>query len=84
MGFPGGASVKEAACQCRRCKRGEFNPCVGKTPKEGNDNPLQYSCLDKSHGQRSLMGYSPQGHKELDTTEVTWPHEQSIIQNGLH
>ena len=30
------------------------------------------------------MGYSPQGHKELDTTEVTWPHEQSIIQNGLH
>ena len=30
---------------------------------------LQYSCLDNPHGQRSLVGYSPQGHKELDTTE---------------
>ena len=59
-------------------------PGLGRLPGEGNDNPLQYSCLDKSHGQRSLVGYSPQGHKELDTTEVTWPHEQSIIQNSLH
>ena len=30
MGFPGGASGKESACQCRRCKRGGFNPWVGK------------------------------------------------------
>ena len=30
---------------------------------------LQYSCQEKSHGQRSLMGNSPRGHKELDTTE---------------
>ena len=30
---------------------------------------LQYSCLEKSHEQRSLVGYSPWGHKELDTTE---------------
>jgi len=28
----------------------------------GNGNPLQYSCLGK--GQRSLVGYSPWGHKE--------------------
>ena len=35
----------------------------------GNDNPLQYSCLGKSHGQRSLVGYSPWGHKESETTE---------------
>ena len=35
----------------------------------GNGNPLQYSCLGKSQGQRSLAGYSPQGCKELDTTE---------------
>ena len=26
---------------------------------EGNGNPLQYSCLRKSHGQRSMVGYSP-------------------------
>ena len=36
---------------------------------EGNGNLLQYSCLGKSHGQRSLVGYRPWGHKELDTTE---------------
>ena len=32
-------------------------------------NPLQYSCLENPHGQRSLVGYSPWGHKESDTTE---------------
>ena len=31
--------------------------------------PLQYSCLQNPHGQRSLVGYSPWGHKELDMTE---------------
>jgi len=35
----------------------------------GNGNPLQYSCLENTHGQRSVVGYSPWGHKELDTTE---------------
>ena len=32
-------------------------------------NPLQYSCLENPHGQRSLVDYSPWGHKELDMTE---------------
>ena len=32
-------------------------------------HPLQYSCLKNLHGQRSLSGYSPWGHKESDTTE---------------
>ena len=36
---------------------------------EGNDTPLQYSHLEKSHGQRSLVGCSPWGHEESDTTE---------------
>ena len=39
--------------------------------EEETGSPLQYSCLENSHGQRSLVGYSPWGHKELDTTEVT-------------
>ena len=39
------------------------------SPEEGNGNPLQYSCLENPHGQRSLTGYSPWGHKESDTTE---------------
>ena len=36
---------------------------------EGNGTPLQNSCLEKSHGWRSLIGYSPWGRKESDTTE---------------
>ena len=43
-------------------------PGSGGTPGEGNGNPLQYSCLE-FHGQRSLVGYSPQGRKQSDTTE---------------
>ena len=38
----------------------------GRSPGGGHGNPLQYSCLEKSHGQRSLAGYSPWGHKESD------------------
>ena len=36
-------------------------PELGRSPREGNGNPLQYSCLEKSHGPRSLAGYSPCG-----------------------
>ena len=35
----------------------------------GHGNPLQNSCLENPHGQKSLAGYSPWGHKELDTIE---------------
>ena len=38
-------------------------------PRGGNGNPLQYSYLEKSHEQRSLVGYSPWDSKEWDTTE---------------
>ena len=44
-------------------------PGLGRSPGEGNGNPLQYYCLEKCHGQRSLLGYSLWGHKESDTTE---------------
>ena len=47
----------------------DANPGSGRSPGEGNGYPFQYSCLEKSHGQRSLLGYSPWGHKELDMTE---------------
>jgi len=41
-----------------------FIPGSGRSPGEGNGNPLQYSCL----AQRSLKGHTPWGHKESDTT----------------
>ena len=39
-------------------------------PGGGHGYPLQYSCLENPHGERSLAGYSPWGFKESDTTEV--------------
>ena len=47
-GFPGESSVKEPACQCRRCKRRRFDPRVGSSPGEGNGSPVQCSCLENS------------------------------------
>ena len=44
-------------------------PWLRRSPGEGNGNPLQYSCLEKSHKQRNLAGYSPEGGKELNMTE---------------
>ena len=41
----------------------------GSIPGVGNGNLLQYSCLEKFHGQKSLVGYSPWGHKELNVNE---------------
>ena len=38
-------------------------------PGGGHGNPLQYSCLQKPHGQMRLASYSAWGLKELDTTE---------------
>ena len=47
-------------------------------------NSLQYSCLGKSHGQRSLAGYGRWGHKDLDATEQhTHTSHCSIDLNGL-
>jgi len=43
-------------------------PGLGRSPRRGNGNPLQHSCL-KSYGQRSLVGYSPLGRNESDMTE---------------
>ena len=45
-GFPDGASGKEPTCQCGRRERWGFDPGLGRSPGEGNGNPLQYSCLE--------------------------------------
>ena len=64
VGFPGGSDDKE-------CNTGDLGsiPGLGRSPGGGHGNPLQYSCLENPHGQRSLAGCSPWGRKELDTTE---------------
>ena len=65
-GLSRGYSGKESACQCTRHG---FHSWLRKIPWRRKRNPLQYSCLENPHGQRSLVGYSPWGHIELDTTE---------------
>ena len=57
---PGGVSGKEPTCQLRRRERDSGSiPGSGRSLGVGNGNPLQYSCLENLHGQRSLVGYSP-------------------------
>ena len=53
-------------------------PGSGRSPGGGNGNPLQYFSPGKFHGQ-SLMGYSPWGCKESDTTEDTHQPPQSLF-----
>ena len=48
VGFPGGASGKESACRCRRHRAEGLIPGSGRSPGEGNSNPLQCSCLENS------------------------------------
>ena len=68
MGLPWWLSGIESACSARDL--GSI-PGLGRSPGGGHSNPLQYSCLENAHGQRSLVGYSPWGRKELDMTEAT-------------
>ena len=62
MGFPGGTSSKEHACDAGDVREdGSFNPWVrkGATP---------VFLPGESHGQRSLAGYSSWDRKESDMT----------------
>ena len=80
MVFPGGSDGKESAWNT-----GDLGsvPGLGRSTGRGHGNPLQYSCLENPHGQRSLTGYSPWDHKELDASErlsTAHPHEILIVQ----
>ena len=56
----------------------------GRSPGEGNSNPLQYSCLKKSHGYSGLTGYSPWGHRESEKTEQPNFHFQPFYGSTSH
>ena len=64
-GLPWWLSGKESACEFRRHG---FDPWVGKIPCRRKWQPTPVFLSGKSHGQRSLVGYSPQRCKELDIT----------------
>ena len=70
-GFPDGIVIKNPPAHAGDPRDAGSIPELGRSPGGGRGNPLQYSCLENPHGQRSLAGYSPRGRKESDTTEVT-------------
>ena len=63
----GDSDGKESACNV-----GELAliPGLGRSPKEGHGNPLQFSCLENPHGQRSLMSWELDTTKRLSTAHI--------------
>ena len=77
-GFPGGTVVKNPPATA---EDSGSNPGSGRSPWRRKQQPTPVFLPGESHEQRSLVGYSPLGHKESDTTErlnflsfiVPWP-----------
>ena len=67
LGFPGGLHGKESACNCWRPG---FDPCIGKIPWRREWQATPVFLPGESHGQKSLVGYSPWGCKESDMTST--------------
>ena len=69
------------------CNAGDTGliPGLERSPGGGHGNPLQYSCLENPHGQRSLAGHSPQDWKESDTAEQlsTAKHRRIRVREGV-
>ena len=88
LGFPGGASGKEPACQCWRPKRPGFDPCSGKDPRRKHGTPLQCSCLQKSLGRRAWqatahrLAQSQQHWRDLAARTVA-PLAAQAVKNPL-
>ena len=68
--FPGGAS-RESTCQCRRCG---FDTWIRKIPWNRKQQSSPVFLPGIFHGQRRQAGYSPRGHREVDTTERLTTH----------
>ena len=61
QGFPGGSGNPERICL--QCRKPGFDPKVGKIPWKGECLLTPVFLPVEFHGQRSLAGYSPRGHK---------------------
>ena len=68
-------------------RRPWFDPWVGKIPCSREWLPIPVFLPGEFHGQRSLVNYNPQGHKELDTTEeltLAYTGSNSAHRNTIH
>ena len=75
LGFPGKYSVNESACQFRRHRWSRFDPWVQKIPWRRKWQPTPVFLPGKFHRQRSLVGYSLWGHRELN---MNWAYTHPI------
>ena len=64
-----GSVVKNLPASARDTEDMSLSPGSGRSPGGGNGNLLHYFLPGESHGQRSLVGCSPRGHKKQHTTE---------------
>ena len=71
--FPGGLDGKASAYNVG--DPGSI-PGLGRSPGEGNGNPLQYSCLENPMDRGAWWATNPRGRKESDTTEATQQQQQ--------
>ena len=69
-------SGKKSACQCRKCR---FDPWIRKIPWRRKWQPTPVFLPGKFHGQKNLVGYSPWGCRELDTTEHTHKERRKTV-----
>ena len=70
---------KESASQCKTLKRWGFNPWAGKDSWRKKWQPTPLFLPREPHGQRSLVGYSPRGHKEWNTAERLSTHARTSL-----
>ena len=82
VGFPGGSVGKESTCNAVN-RRWRFDPQVRKIIWRRTWQPAPIFLLGASHGQRSLEGNNPQGHKQLDMTEMTEHTQERLYQSSL-
>ena len=80
MGFPGGSVGKESTCNAQG-NLGSI-PKLGRSWGGGCGNPLQYTCLENPHGQRSPVDYSLWGGKELDMTEQLSTYDKGLARES--
>ena len=70
-GFPDGSAGKKSACSGRDAS---LIPGLARSPGKGKWPPTPVFLPEKSHGQGSLEGYSPKGHRESDMTDHLRTH----------
>ena len=74
------ASLVAQTVVCLQHSRPRLELWVGKIPWRRKWKPTPVFLPGKSHGQRSLAGYSPSGLRELDTTEYTHMHTHTHLE----